>query len=102
MCDELIIAEDNPSILKRYCKYLEKYDIKYKSFLNGQTCFDYVSNIQCNLCSKILLITDLSMPYKDGIELSKDVNALGKKQEIITILISAEEYSNDDNLFKEV
>jgi len=81
---------------------LEKYDIKYKSFLNGQTCFDYVSNIQCKICSKILLITDLSMPYKDGIELSKDVNALEKNQEIITVLISAEEYSNDDNLFKEV
>ena len=40
------------------------------------------------------------MPYKDGIQLSKDVNALELKQEIITVLISAEEYSNDDNLLK--
>ena len=81
---------------------MDKYDIKFKTFFNGQTCFDYVSNIQCNTCSKILLITDLNMPYKDGIQLSKDVNAFELKQEIITVLISAEEYSNDDNLFKEV
>jgi len=39
-CSEMILVEDNPTILKKYEKYLLKHEIKYRSFINGNLCWN--------------------------------------------------------------
>ena len=61
-CNPIIIVEDNPNILKKYENVLKKNNNEYVKFLNGLDCLDFIRNLNCTICYKILILTDLSMP----------------------------------------
>lgn len=91
-CKSVLIAEDNPNIINKYTKLLSKHKIPNIGFLNGQSLLDYVYKIKdCPRCTKTLIFTDLSMPYKNGIQLALDLRDIKTNIIFKTILISAEE-----------
>mmetsp|Transcript_41665 Transcript_41665/g.35073 ORF Transcript_41665/g.35073 Transcript_41665/m.35073 type:complete len:105 (+) Transcript_41665:1816-2130(+) len=104
----MLIAEDNKNILKRYTKYLDKNKRPHITFLNGIDCLSYIKTdilIDCNLCEKKILLTDLHMPFMDGIELAKEVRLADVKKRFKIILLSADEPSDDfkaKSLFDEI
>ena len=61
-CNPIIIVEDNPNILNKYENVLKKNNNEYIKFLNGLDCLEYIRNLNCTICYKILILTDLSMP----------------------------------------
>lgn len=70
-------------------------------FVNGLACYDYLINLNCTECNKLLIFTDLSMPHKNGYELAKDIRKnIVKKARII--LVSAEEYQDTESLFDSI
>lgn len=70
-------------------------------FVNGLACYEYLLNLNCTDCSKVFVITDLSMPHKNGIELAKDLRTNIVKTARI-ILVSAEEYQDTESLFDSI
>lgn len=54
----------------------------------------------------MLILTDLQMPYMDGIELAKELKKMEKAPEFTynlkIVLVSNEEYEDNDNLFDNI
>lgn len=69
----------------------------FRTFLNGSTCLSYIIHVSshCNNCN-FLILTDMSMPYMDGKELASKVINLKLKNNFKIVLISAEDYDNNE------
>lgn len=70
-------------------------------FVNGSSLFEFLVKSNCTECNKVLIFTDLSMPYKNGYELAKDLR-INLKQSVRIILVSAEEYEDKESLFDSI
>jgi two-component system chemotaxis response regulator CheV len=67
----ILIADDSKPVLKIMSKIMEKLELKYKIFNNGQELLDFLfSNGAENVG---VIITDLEMPVASGFEVIKQV-----------------------------
>jgi len=67
----VLIADDSKSVLKIMSKIMDKLDVKYKLFNNGQELLDYLEENGPNEVK--VIITDLEMPVASGFEVIKQV-----------------------------
>ena len=67
----VLIADDSKPVLKMMAKIMDKLNVKYKLFNNGQELLDYLSE---NGPDEVqVIITDLEMPITSGFEVIKQV-----------------------------
>jgi len=101
-CNQILLAEDNPNIIKKYKNILLSIKVDYKTFLNGQALFDYVKDYKFCCTCKLLVLTDKNMPIMDGIQLAKHLRDEKLTINHSIVLVSAEDYNNYDLLFNDV
>jgi response regulator RpfG family c-di-GMP phosphodiesterase len=83
----IVAVDDEPMITTHLDRHLSKYCKKYVSFNRSQDAFEFINLHGSNID---IVISDIRMPYLNGIELSKSIKSINKKT--IVILLSA---SND-------
>lgn len=58
------------------------------------------------MCKQILILTDLQMPYMDGLELARELKQIQTAKNfyynIKLVLVAAEEYNDTDQLFDNI
>lgn len=85
----ILIVDDEPIEREGISFLIQKYqlDLDLKTAENGEVALDYLSKNETDI-----LLTDIKMPFMDGLELSK--NALKLKKDLKIIIFSA--YSDFD------
>jgi CheY-like chemotaxis protein len=68
----ILIAEDSILIQKQIRSLLDKMNLHYQLFDNGETLYNYLLNNDPETIS--LVITDIEMPVMDGIELIRELS----------------------------
>ena len=68
---EILVADDSKLVLKTLSKILDKMELNYKTFKNGDELLKYLFKTDKNKIGAI--ITDLEMPVKSGFEVIKKV-----------------------------
>jgi two-component system chemotaxis response regulator CheV len=67
----VLVADDSKMVLKSLSKILDKMDVDFKLFNNGEELLDYL--FQQNPDNVFAVITDLEMPKKSGFEVIKEM-----------------------------
>jgi len=76
----ILVAEDSSLIQKQIRSLLEKMNLHYHIFDNGQMLYNYLKTV--NVTTVSLIITDIEMPVMDGIELVEKLSSDSKFNEI--------------------
>jgi DNA-binding response OmpR family regulator len=101
---KILIAEDEPMILKTLCLYLNRAGFETITAPDGKTAIE-MFDTEC----PDLVVTDLLMPYADGMELISHIrNEKGEKTPIVVVstvglensVISALKLGADDYIVK--
>jgi len=82
----ILVADDSKMVLKTLSKILNKMNLKFKLFSNGEELLDYLFNT--NPQEIYAIITDLEMPKKSGFEVIKEVKSNEKYSKIPIIVNS--------------
>lgn len=78
----ILIAEDEKTISKSLKKYLQKLNLRVKSFKSGEEALThYIENAD----QYPVVILDVNLPDLNGIEIYKRIRSINKEQEIIFI-----------------
>lgn len=94
ICNSILMAEDNLSIMRLYKRNLKKMQVPLHDFSNGQECYEFITKsgiLECKMCNKILIFSDLHMPFMNGIELAKKVRMLHTTKEVKMVLVTADD-----------
>jgi two-component system chemotaxis response regulator CheV len=76
----ILIAEDSVLIQKQIRSLLDKMNLHYQLFDNGETLYNYLQNNDPQTVS--LVVTDIEMPVMDGMELIRELSNNSKFDEI--------------------
>ena len=76
----IVIAEDETPIRELYVKVLNRLGYEVSTFPDGQQAYDYYKD---NIDEVDLILTDMSMPNMNGIELTNKVKALNPAVPVI-------------------
>mmetsp|Transcript_2568 Transcript_2568/g.2205 ORF Transcript_2568/g.2205 Transcript_2568/m.2205 type:complete len:89 (+) Transcript_2568:934-1200(+) len=88
--------------MKKYEKTLKSLTNDYFVFYNGQVLWDKLKGMKwCPNCL-LLILTDLSMPHMNGVQLAKELKKSNLTVKYKIVLISAEDYDNSEYVFDEV
>ena len=71
--NEVLLADDSPSVIKTMQNILNKLGVNYKTFPNGQRLLDYIFAKDTDISKIGIVITDLEMPEASGFEVIKQV-----------------------------
>lgn len=83
----VLLAEDSPTAMKMMRTILDKLQVQYKDFSNGQELMDYL--FAPGGAQKVgMIITDLEMPIASGFEVIKQVKA-NKTTKHIPIVVNS-------------
>jgi len=82
----ILVADDSKMVLKTLSKILNKMNLKFKLFSNGEELLNYLFNSDPKEIYAI--ITDLEMPKKSGFEVIKEVKSSDKYSKIPIIVNS--------------
>jgi DNA-binding response OmpR family regulator len=89
----LLLVEDHTPLREIICEIFEPYFDTLISAKDGQEALEYYLQFQKEYNKYIdIVVTDINMPYKDGLELTRDIKKHNPKQTII--IISAYTQSN--------
>mmetsp|Transcript_50548 Transcript_50548/g.42623 ORF Transcript_50548/g.42623 Transcript_50548/m.42623 type:complete len:107 (+) Transcript_50548:955-1275(+) len=80
--------------MRNYTRVLTKAQIPYHQFTNGKELIDFVKNsdlINCKLCNRFLILTDLHMPFINGLDLASQIRLMKFKKNVKIVLITADE-----------
>ena len=91
---EVLIADDSKIVLKTMSKILDKLELKYKTFKNGDELLKYLFSVDKDKIGAI--ITDLEMPVKSGFEVIKSVKNSDYKDIPIIVNSTMSGDSNED------
>jgi len=72
--------------------------IPYHQFTNGKELIDFVKNsdlINCKQCDRFLILTDLHMPFMNGLELASKIRLLKFNKTVKIVLITADEVAEN-------
>jgi DNA-binding response OmpR family regulator len=101
---KILIAEDEPMILKTLCLYLNRAGFETVTAADGKTAMDMFDSEKPDM-----VVTDLLMPYADGMELISHIRLeKGSRAPIIVVstvglensVISALKLGADDYIVK--
>lgn len=70
---EILVADDSKSVIKIMQKILNKLDVNYRIFQNGQELLDYAFDESTDIGGIGFVITDLEMPVTSGFEVIKQL-----------------------------
>lgn len=93
----ILFVEDNDDVRNQLLKFLKNFFNEIDVAFDGVDAFD---KFQKNQTKYNLVITDISMPRLDGIELSKKIMGLNRSQKII--IVSAHTEADKLNKLKEI
>jgi CheY-like chemotaxis protein len=93
----ILFVEDNDDVRNQLLKFLKNFFNEIDVAFDGVDAFD---KFQKNQTKYNLVITDISMPRLDGIELSKKIMNLNINQKII--IVSAHTEADKLNKLKEI
>lgn len=93
----ILLAEDSKSATKTLEKIIEKLELKYFSFPNGEKILEYLA-IDDNIKDIGAIITDLEMPEVSGFEVLRQVKQNPLTKHIPVIINSS--MSSDSNMQK--
>jgi DNA-binding NtrC family response regulator len=93
----ILFVEDNDDVRNQLLKFLKNFFNEIDVAFDGVDAFD---KFQKNQTKYNLVITDISMPRLDGIELSKKIMSLNINQKII--IVSAHTEADKLNKLKEI
>lgn len=84
----VLVAEDSKTALKALTMVLDKLELTYKTFVNGQELLDYVAAIDS--VDRIgMIITDLEMPVTSGFTVIKNLKSDTRTKDIPIIVNSS-------------
>lgn len=69
----ILVADDNPVVLKTLQLILNKLGVEHYDFINGKKILDYLFDKDTDLEQIGMIITDLEMPETSGFEVIKQV-----------------------------
>jgi len=93
----ILFVEDNEDVRNQLLKFLKNFFNEIDVAFDGVDAFNI---FQENQTKYNLVITDISMPRLDGIELSKKIISLNKSQKIM--IVSAHTEADKLNKLKEI
>ena len=79
---KILVAEDEPELLRFYKTFLEDRGYDVVTARDGQECLDQYLNQKNNFS---LVILDHRMPRKNGMEAAKEIAALNPMQKLLMI-----------------
>ncbi len=94
MSKKILLAEDNKLILKTVAKRLSDEGYEVFNVSNGKDCANYIEEKKESID---LIITDLFMPYVNGIEL---ISLTREKLNLNTPILVLSADSNEDSALK--
>jgi two-component system KDP operon response regulator KdpE len=99
---KILVAEDEPKILRIYELLLGNEGYQVYGTKDGKECFDvYKTELKDNNIPFDLVLLDLRMPEKDGVEVAKEIFAVCSTQKILMVTAYAGQLSlMDENLKK--
>lgn len=83
----ILLVDDSPTVLKFTGKMLEKNGYEVITKNDGKEAFDYLTE-QKNMMPDVI-ISDIDMPNKNGVELIKELREINKFKNVPIIIISA-------------
>jgi len=100
VCGEVIFVDDQPEILRNYTRIFKNYqDIKVRMFSNGYQCYNWFNLLNCDICKKHLIFTDLSMPNMDGKILTQSLRNLSHFKFTIALVTAEEALVEERDLY---
>ena len=94
----VLVADDSKIVLKTLSKILDKMNVKYKLFNNGEELLNYLFSVNPN--EIFAIITDLEMPKKSGFEVIKEVKNSEKYSKIPIIVNSTMSGESNEEMAK--
>jgi two-component system chemotaxis response regulator CheV len=83
---KVLVADDSKMVLKTLSHILDRMNVNYKLFKNGEELLDYLFNIDPD--EVFAVITDLEMPKKSGFEVIKEIKG-SKEYSKIPIIVNS-------------
>ena len=96
--NEVLLADDSPSVIKTMQNILNKLGVNYKSFVNGQKLLDYVFSNDTDVSKIGIIITDLEMPEASGFEVIKQIKATPLTAKIPVVVNSSMSGSSNEDM----
>ena len=94
----ILVADDSKLVLKTLSKILDKINVRYKLFSNGEELLNYLFTISPN--EVFAIITDLEMPKKSGFEVIKEVKNSEQYSKIPIIVNSTMSGESNEEMAK--
>jgi len=94
----ILVADDSKMVQKTLAKILEKMNVNFKIFNNGEELLDYLFSINPN--EVYAIITDLEMPKKSGFEVIKEVKNSEKYSKVPIIVNSTMSGKSNEEMAK--
>jgi len=92
----VLLAEDSPSAMKMMKRILDKLEVTYHPFVNGQLLLDYLQEHDASQIG--LIITDLEMPVTSGFEVIKQVKGSKNYNHIPIVVNSSMSGSSNEQM----
>ena len=94
----VLVADDSRMVLKTLSHILDKMDISYKLFKNGEELLNYL--FSSDPSEIFAVITDLEMPKKSGFEVIKEIKNSSKYSKIPIIVNSTMSGESNEEMAK--
>jgi two-component system chemotaxis response regulator CheV len=94
----ILVADDSKIVQKTLAKILEKMNLKFKIFNNGEDLLNYLFKTDPD--EVYAIITDLEMPRKSGFEVIKEVKNSEKYSKIPIIVNSTMSGKSNEEMAK--
>ncbi|MDE5592230.1 MAG: chemotaxis protein [Helicobacter sp.] len=95
---EVLLADDSPSVIKTMENILNKLDVRYRTFTNGQKLLNYIFGDNVDISNIGVIITDLEMPEASGFEVIKQVKADPATAHIPVVVNSSMSGSSNEDM----
>ena len=89
----VVVIEDQESVLQMTKRLIERVGYQCAAFSAAQEGLEYIQRSPARVAA---LITDLAMPERDGLEVTRDLRAIGLDLPIILVTGNPSEVSEDD------
>lgn len=96
--NEVLLADDSPSVIKTMQNILNRLGVRYKTFVNGQKLLDYVFDSDTDVSKIGIIITDLEMPESSGFEVIKQIKASPLTSKIPVVVNSSMSGSSNEDM----